>query len=64
MKTALTSAAVDLSKLAQEEGILGIVILADEKSQAIEVISPAGRQEQRDALERALKLLTPKKTTN
>jgi hypothetical protein len=64
MKTALTSAAADLSKLAQAEGILGIVILADEKSQAIEVISLARGQQQRDALERALKLLTPRTTTN
>jgi hypothetical protein len=64
MKTALTGAAVNLSKLAQAEGILGIVILADEKGEAIEVISLAERQQQRAALGRALKLLTPKNTTN
>jgi hypothetical protein len=64
MKTALTGAAAELAKLAQAEGILGIVILADEKSQAIEVISLARGQQQRDALERALKLLTPRTTTN
>jgi len=64
MKTILTTAATDLNKLAEAEDVTGVVILADKKSQAIEVYFLAGRPALLDALERALKLMKPKKPTN
>ena len=44
--------------------MIGVVILADKKSQAITVYSFAALAAQRDALERAQKLLKPKKPMN
>ena len=61
MKTILSTAATDLKRLAEAEDLVGVVILADKKSQAITVYSFAALASQRDALERAQKLLQPKK---
>jgi predicted negative regulator of RcsB-dependent stress response len=64
MKPTLTAAATALAKQARAEGVLALVILADETTPAIEVLSLARMQAQREALERAIKLLTPRKSAN
>ena len=61
MKAILTTTATDLIRLAEAEDVVGVVVLADKKSQAITVYSFAALAAQRDALERAQKLLRPKR---
>jgi len=64
MKAILTTAAADLAKMARAEGVVAVVVLADEKSHAIEVISLEQRPAQREALARAEDLLTPRRPAN
>ena len=64
MKTILTTAAAELAKMARAEGVLAVVILADEKSPAIEIISLEQWSAQWEALARAERFLTPRRPTN